>query len=418
MLSSTSLALGISANKSSIKKLSITHFYSHFACEYGFTESLYLMMKDGKNIRCNQTFFLVDNSILPDPSTKGNYAIRLASRNGHADIVKYLLSQERVDPSALDNEAIRFVSWKGHVEVVKLLLADSRVDPGAHYSHAIRNASADGHLLNFYLQILELIQIINHKCGKLLNIDICMDILKRNNEKLVDFLRVLEGKCISQKTVNNAFLIACEYGFRESLGLMMQDRNRIQYNQKIFVVENRIFPDPSTEGNHAIRLASQNGHVEIVKYLLAQEIVDPGADDNYAVQLACENGHIEVVKLLLLDSRVDPGAYDNYAIVDPGALENEAIRYASQNGRIEVVKLLLADSRVDPIDPGVDDNYAIRMASKNGHIEVVRMLLADPRVDPSEDKNRAIRHAFEEGHLKIVQILAKDPRVVPITLNN
>ena len=63
--------------------------------------------------------------------------------------------------------------------------------------------------------------------------------------------------------------------------------------------------------------------------LLEDGRVDPSADDNYAIKGASQNGHVEVVKLLLEDGRADPSANDNYAI-----------RKASKNGHAEVEELL------------------------------------------------------------------------------
>ena len=80
-----------------------------------------------------------------DPASDDNLAIRRASRNGHADVVRILLADPRVDPSANDNDAIRWASCNGHTEVVRLLLADPRVDPGARDNVAIRWASGNGH---------------------------------------------------------------------------------------------------------------------------------------------------------------------------------------------------------------------------------------------------------------------------------
>ena len=62
--------------------------------------------------------------------------------------------------------------------------------------------------------------------------------------------------------------------------------------------------DPSAQDNRAIRWASYNGHIEVVKLLLTDKRVDPSADDNIAIRWASENGHTEVVKLLLTDKRV------------------------------------------------------------------------------------------------------------------
>uniref|UniRef100_A0A6C0JR58 Ankyrin repeat protein n=1 Tax=viral metagenome TaxID=1070528 RepID=A0A6C0JR58_9ZZZZ len=195
------------------------------------------------------------------------------------------------------------------------------------------------------------------------------------------------------------------------------------------------FVDPSVNENLAIGWASQNGHLDIVKLLLADQRVNPTEDNNLAIRGAASSGHVEVVKVLLTDPRVDPSAINNYAIryasenghaeivrllladsrVDPSAYNNEAIRVASQHGQTEIVNLLLTDPRVDPSD---SDNEAIRGASENGHTDVVKVLLADPRVDPATEKNESIQLASQNGHVNVVQLLLADPRVDPSDNNN
>jgi ankyrin repeat protein len=115
-----------------------------------------------------------------------------------------------------------------------------------------------------------------------------------------------------------------------------------------------------------IRNSNCDKFINNVKWLLDQGI-DPAADDNYAIKLASSNGHTEIVRLLLDDPRVDPAASANYAI-----------KLASANGYTEVVKLLLDDPRVDP---SANDNYAIHAASLMGHTYVVKLLSGDPRFD-------------------------------------
>ena len=100
--------------------------------------------------------------------------------------------------------------------------------------------------------------------------------------------------------------------------------------------------------------------------MLKDKRVDPSDKDNYAIRWASYNGHLEVVKVLLKDKRVDPSEY-----------KNDAIQFASRLDHLEVVKALLKDKRVDPSDV---DNYAIREASKYGYLEVVKLLLKNPRV--------------------------------------
>ncbi len=87
-----------------------------------------------------------------DPSASDNFAIRYASVYGHLEVVKYLMSLDRgynIDPSVYDNWAIREASYYGHLEVVKYLMSLDRgynIDPSAYNNYAIRWASGKGHL--------------------------------------------------------------------------------------------------------------------------------------------------------------------------------------------------------------------------------------------------------------------------------
>ena len=149
----------------------------------------------------------------------------------------------------------------------------------------------------------------------------------------------------------------------------------------------------------ALQRAAENGHVDVVNYLLRlrDACSDPSANDNLAILLASENGHLAVVQRLLQDRRVDPSAGDN-----------EAIQGAAHFGHLAVVERLLRDKRVDP---SADDNYAIRAAAENGHVAVVERLLRDKRVDPTADQYYAVRLAAQYDHLAVVDRLLEDDRV-------
>ena len=117
-----------------------------------FNEGLIEASKNYKNlfieaIMKGQSFLvkllLADKRV--NPADDNNYAIRLASRDGHTEVVKLLLADPRVDPADYNNEAIRWASTYDHVEIIKLLLADRRVDPTAENNMVIRSASAYGH---------------------------------------------------------------------------------------------------------------------------------------------------------------------------------------------------------------------------------------------------------------------------------
>lgn len=120
-------------------------------------------------------------------------------------------------------------------------------------------------------------------------------------------------------------------------------RNNLSIAIKLLLTDPRV--DPSTNNNHTIRVASVNGHIEVVKLLLTDQRVNPSIYSDFVIQYASSDGNLEMVKLLLRDPRVNPSSCGNYAI-----------RVASENGNTEVVKLLLTDSRVNPAD---SDNYAL-----------------------------------------------------------
>jgi len=78
-----------------------------------------------------------------------------------------------------------------------------------------------------------------------------------------------------------------------------------------FILNNNLV-NPSAEGNYAIRKAVVYGYTNVVKLLLKDGRVDPTVDDNYAINCAAYHEYVDVTKLLLKDKRVrDAGGYDN-----------------------------------------------------------------------------------------------------------
>ena len=73
-------------------------------------------------------------------------------------------------------------------------------------------------------------------------------------------------------------------------------------------MSNFITPDIHTNNDLALLLATEEGHLEVVKFL-----VENGANihaDNYgALRVASQNGHLEVVKFLV-ERGADPSVLD------------------------------------------------------------------------------------------------------------
>ncbi len=168
-----------------------------------------------------------------------------------------------------------------------------------------------------------------------------------------------------------------------------------------------------------LMLAATNGHVEVVKLLLAAGARVNATDykrgsirinDKTSLHLATENGHAEVVKLLLAANasvqRTD----------DEGC---SALHLAALKGDVVVAELLLASgahvyatTKPDPT-PGKTPLF---FAARFGHEAMIELLLsAGAKID---DKPSAIGVAANSGHAGAVQqLLTKGATMPPKVLH-
>ncbi|KAI9349116.1 hypothetical protein BDR26DRAFT_1004227 [Obelidium mucronatum] len=149
----------------------------------------------------------------------------------------------------------------------------------------------------------------------------------------------------------------------------------------------------------ALDLAAQNGHLELVEYLLAQQRipVNLGYENSSSFRHACMNGHKHVVQALVQFNETLPRARR----LDPVACDSFALMKASQFGFHEVVSYLL-HSFSDVVDPMAFNGMALQLAIANGQADVVRVLVADWRVDWTvlKEEYQAVLRPFLE-YLKV-----------------
>lgn len=183
---------------------------------------------------------------------RNNEVLREASARGHLDIVNTLLSEwhEYVDPSANGSEALRRASAGGHYDIVELLLNDGRSISSERNSEALREASANG----YGLIVCRLLgwNLARGPRGPQCNV-------------------APEGGDIDDETIDEG--------------------------QKVY---------PDAIGSEALRIASANGHGDVVDILLKDGRADPTARHGEALRRAIEGVHVAVVKRLLEDERVKP----------------------------------------------------------------------------------------------------------------
>ncbi|KAJ7759528.1 ankyrin repeat-containing domain protein [Mycena metata] len=167
-----------------------------------------------------------------------------------------------------------------------------------------------------------------------------------------------------------------------------------------FLIEHGADVNAENENGYtSLYLASQNGHLDIVKFLVENN-ANIEASDKYgytSLYRASANGHLEVVKFL-----IEHGA--NTEASNKGGWTSLSI--ASHNGCLDVVKFLIEHGA--NIEARVKSGYtSLSMASENGHLDVVKFLI-------ERGANIEARGAYgptslflasENGHLGVVKFL-------------
>ena len=177
--------------------------------------------------------------------------------------------------------------------------------------------------------------------------------------------------------------------------------------------------------------ASQERRLEVVQLLLEHGVDANARDQNKQtpLYLALE-GRLEVARLLL-ERGADANALDHsgqtalHIASREGHLENAQLLleqradansrdrskrtplyFASQEGRVEIAQLLLehgADAKT------MDDNFQtpLHMASREGHLEIAQLLFECGAYANSQDKSRQtpLHMVSQEGHLEVAQLL-------------
>ena len=424
-----------------------------------------------------------------DPSIYNNIGILLACENGHIDIVKLLLQDKRVNPTDRVLPLVKFAAFldytiedittshnedeekdilytdcidksyeNGHYDIVKLLLNDERV-----------KNSLNDYKLKLYTKVS-----------------------KKINESIKDYLKPKsEEKIINDtKNLNPDYILhyGCEIGILSLVKQSIKDGANFNWSNPICI-------------------ASENGHIEIVKYLLnngvdihinqdsplryaivvkkydmVKFLIDNGADihiaDEYPFLLSWDFGSPDICKLLIdngadlekitktlfkrktskqkkeilefidklknnnvnesIKDYLKPKSeedilksinnltpnqkllhglkYDMIELInqsiDEGAdvtiNDNNLLIWSCENGHTDIVKKILENPNVDV---NIQDGYPICIASKNGHYNIVKLLLNHKDIIPNLYHSFCLIWASENGHYYIVKLLLDDGRV-------
>merc|ERR1719402_1476275 len=150
--------------------------------------------------------------------------------------------------------------------------------------------------------------------------------------------------------------------------------------------------------------ASQEGHLELVRYLLeagANVTATTGTGDT-ALTYACENGHTDVADLLLQYNA--PLEHESEGGRTP-------LMKASRAGHLCTVQFLISRGSDVNRQTTNNDHTPLSLACAGGHLAVVEVLLqqgADP-FHKLKDNSTMLIEAAKGGHATVVQVLIDYP---------
>ena len=153
--------------------------------------------------------------------------------------------------------------------------------------------------------------------------------------------------------------------------------------------------DKGVDVNFIFLRMCEFGNLKVIKYFLAKGY-NITYNNNYPVRLACENGHLEVVTYLVEECKSNPRSKDDWALC-----------FAIVNGHLGVVKYLVekCGGRL-----GMEDSYwTIRDASINGYFEVIKYLVEKCGATLQYENERYDRYItiYEKGQVRRRHLASK-----------
>jgi ankyrin repeat protein len=125
-----------------------------------------------------------------------------------------------------------------------------------------------------------------------------------------------------------------------------------------------------------------------------------------ALTYAGRNGHLQLLKWLLADPRTD--------INEQNVNGFNVAHIIALSGYYRCFQLVIDDGRIDITSRNVDGNQPIHIAASEGHFEIVKMLISHPYIDincTNRQNSTPLHKASLWNHVSTVKILLDDHRI-------
>lgn len=155
------------------------------------------------------------------------------------------------------------------------------------------------------------------------------------------------------------------------------------------------------DGNHALYIASEYGHVDVLKYLLeGLGLTVSRYNYNQVFLTASIKGHVDVMKYLF--EKV------GRTKKDARSTNISALRFASRTGNVAVLKFLVEEAGLTAEDARHNNNESFRLASEYGSLNFLKYMvekLGFNAEDVLSNDRQAIKVASEKGNDEVVLYL-------------
>ncbi|XP_046370254.2 ankyrin-2-like [Haliotis rufescens] len=321
-----------------------------------------------------------------------NSIFLLACEGGNIDIVQYLLTQNATDINRANKDkqtSAMKAAFKGHEDVFGLLVGKgTELSLTESYRSRILHLACKGgniEIVNYLLT--EALVDINSTDEN--NYTPAIIAATAGHRNVFDLLVVKGADLTILGDDDNSVLHAASLGGNIEIVRNVLTLNIVNINAR------------DIEGMTPVFLAALNGHDEVFDLLVEKEadllIVTDGG--NTILHAACRGGNVQIVKYVL-----------NQNIVDVNSKEYSGLTPAMEAavGGHKAVFYLLLEKRPDLSQPDDHDNNLLHMACEGGNVELVKYVLALNSVDinsRTEDGRTPAMIAASKGHKDMLKLL-------------